>query len=253
PKPTAILNQPKSTTTRKKTLRKKSANGKQVDLFSQPQSSASNLITSKSNEVEIKTIQEDLIKFISEPAPFKGKLQPFHRNDTLVVEHGLVGYLQNVDIDQGTAIFHPLKLSLQQLERTKAYIQIRDTYNDLYTKEASLQSEQKEERKTLNGLYDAFVKIYGNLNSAYNIKLIKTDSAGRDIPYLERVVGGVVHKADIFHHPVSFSTVKITTDNPDEALAASLNKYGKVDLNYMSEVSGIEPNELIEALKTKLY
>src|SRR5690606_14844463 len=210
------------------------ANGKQVDLFSQPQSTISTISTSKLNEVAIN--QDDLINIIPESAPFKGKLQSFYRNDTLVVENALVGYLQNVDTDQGTAIFHPLQLSVQQKERAKAYIDIRDTYNDLYTKEASLQLEQKEERKTLNVLYDAFVKKKGNLNSADNIKLIRTDSTGTDIPYLERVVGGVVHKADIFHHPVSFSIVKITADNPDEALAASLNKYGKVDLDYMYEI-----------------
>jgi hypothetical protein len=88
-------------------------------------------------------------------------------------------------------------------------------------------------------LYDAFIKRYGNLNSADNIKLIKTDSAGKEMPYLERVVGGVVHKADIFSRPVSFSITTLATDNPDEALAASLNKYGSVDLDYMSEVSNM--------------
>ena len=70
---------------------------------------------------------------------------------------------------------------------------MRDTSNDLYQKEAEKQIEHKEEREKLNSLYDAFVKRYGNLNSADNIKLIKTDSAGKEIPYLERVVGGVVH------------------------------------------------------------
>jgi hypothetical protein len=54
----------------------------------------------------------------------------------------------------------------------------------------------------------------------------KTDSAGKEIPYLERVIGGVIHKADIFSRPVSFSTTTLATDNPEEALAASLNKYG---------------------------
>ena len=61
----------------------------------------------------------------------------------------------------------------------------------------------------------------------------------KEIPYLERVVGGVVHKADIFSRPVSFSTVILATDNPEEALATSLNKYGSVDLDYMSEISGM--------------
>jgi N12 class adenine-specific DNA methylase len=114
-------------------------------------------------------------------------------------------------------------------------------------KRSKKQTEHKEERETLNRLYDAFVKKYGNLNSADNIKLIKTDSAGKEIPYLERVIGGV-HKADIFSRPVSFSTTTLATDNPEEALAASLNKYGSVDLDYMSEISSMPADTLKEAL-----
>lgn len=55
---------------------------------------------------------------------------------------------------------------------------MRDTYLGLYQKEAQLQTEHKEERESLNKLYDAFVKKYGNLNNAENIRLIKTDSSG---------------------------------------------------------------------------
>src|SRR5690606_9547315 len=132
-----------------------------------------------------------------------------------------------------------LQLPPLQKARAEAYIEVRDVYQQLYIKEAEQQREHQEEREKLNRLYDVFVKRYGNFNSAENIKLIKTDSAGKEIPYLERVVGGVVHKADIFHRPVSFSTATLATDNPEEALAASLNKYGKVDLGYMSEISGM--------------
>jgi len=130
---------------------------------------------------------------------------------------------------------------------------VRDVYQQLYTKEAQHQTEYKEERENLNRLYDAFIKRYGNLNSADNIKLIKTDSSGKEIPYLERVIGGVVHKADIFSRPVSFSTITIATDNPEEALSASLNKYGSVDLDFMSEISGMPDDALKEALHGRIY
>lgn len=190
---------------------------------------------------------------IPEPAPYNGELQSYHRNDCLVVDNGWVGHLQDVDTSDGTAVFHPLQLPTLQKARAEAYIAVRDVYQDLYNKEAKFQTEYKEERETLNRLYDAFVKRYGNLNSADNIKLIKTDSSGKEIPYLERVVGGVVHKADIFSRPVSFSTLTIATDNPEEALAASLNKYGSVDLDYMSEISGMTDDALKEALHGRIY
>jgi N12 class adenine-specific DNA methylase len=96
-------------------------------------------------------------------------------------------------------------------------------------------------------------KKYGNLNTADNTKLIKTDSSGKEIPYLERIIGGVIHKADIFSRPVSFSTTTLATDNPEEALAASLNKYGNVDLDFMSEISSLPADTLKEALHGRLF
>lgn len=190
---------------------------------------------------------------IPQPARYSGEMQSFHRNDCLAVDNGWVGHLQDVDASGGTAVFHPLQLPTLQKARAEAYINIRDVYQQLYNKEATFQTEQKEERENLNRLYDAFVKRYGSLNSADNIKLIKTDSSGKEIPYLERVVGGVVRKADIFSHPVSFSTTTIATDNPDEALAASLNKYGWVDLDFMTEISGMTGDALKEALHGRIY
>ena len=190
---------------------------------------------------------------IPEPAPYTGELQSYYRNDCLVVDNGWVGHLQDVDTSDGTAVFHPLQLPTLQKARAEAYIAVRDVYQKLYNKEAKFQTEYKGERENLNRLYDAFVKRYGNLNSVDNIKLIKTDSSGKEIPYLERVVGGVVHKADIFSRPVSFSTLTIATDNPEEALAASLNKYGSVDLEYMSEISGMTDDALKEALHGRIY
>ncbi|SFO28674.1 Helicase conserved C-terminal domain-containing protein [Paenimyroides ummariense] len=253
-------NQFKSQSKRPKTQKKRSQNNQQIDLFSNPvlnsdkpsisQPPSSNAL---SNLETKKQTTNNTVNEIPEPAPYSGKLEQFHRSDCLAFNNGWVGYLKNVNTEQGSALFHPLQLTQHQKDRAKAYIQLRDTYNELYTKETTLQAEHKEERIRLNALYDVFIKKFGNLNSSDNIKLIKTDSSGTDIPYLERVVGGVVHKADIFNHPVSFSTAKITADNPDEALAASLNRYGKVDLNYMVEVSGITHEELKEALNNKLY
>lgn len=205
------------------------------------------------SQVETQAISNSPINIIPDPAPFNSELQTFHRNDCLVVDNGWVGHLQDVDTSNDSAIFHPLQLSFLQKARIEAYIEVRDVYQQLYTKESELQTEHKEERKNLNYLYDVFVKKYGNLNSADNIKLIKTDSASKEIPYLERVVGGVVHKADIFHQPVSFSTSTLATDNPDEALAASLNKYGNVDLDYMSEISNIPTDALKETLHGRIF
>ncbi|MGJ1484221.1 N-6 DNA methylase [Sphingobacterium multivorum] len=275
--PVAVLAPPKRTTQTKRqtTNKNRRAIGRQADLFSSAmQQSFTPPVTHKatngntpSNDKKQEAIG-DLFSGINgngqaaapaipdtipEPAPYSGELQSFHRNDCLVVDKGWVGHLQDVATADGTAVFHPLQLPALQKARAEAYIAVRDIYQQLYTKEAQHQTEHKEERETLNRLYDVFVKRYGNLNSADNIKLIKTDSSGKEIPYLERVVGSVVHKADIFSRPVSFSTVTIATDNPEEALAASLNKYGNVDLGYMSEISGMAEEALKAALHGRIY
>ncbi len=275
--PVMVAAPPKRTTQvkRQSTNNRRGAISRQPDLFSsamqQPYTPPGTIIASSENTSTNGKKQEaigDLFSQINgngqtdkpavpdtipEPAPYTGELQSYYRNDCLVVDNGRVGHLQNVDTSEGTAIFHPLQLPSLQKARAEAYIAVRDVYQELYNKEAKFQTEYKEERENLNSLYDAFTKRYGNLNSTDNIKLIKMDSSGKEIPYLERVVGGVVHKADIFSRPVSFSTLTIATDNPEEALAASLNKYGSVDLDYMSEISGITDDALKEALHGRIY
>ncbi|MDV3733952.1 DNA methylase [Elizabethkingia anophelis] len=275
--PVAVLTPPKRATPTKKqaTRRTRMPIGRQPDLFSSamqqpytlPVSNGNKTLNGKQQEVigdlfsqqngngqaDKPAIPVAVLATIPEPAPFSSELQSFHRNDCLVVDNGWVGYLQDVDTSDGTAVFHPLQLPVTQKARAEAYIQVRDIYQQLYTKEAQHQTEHKEERENLNRLYDAFIKRYGNLNSADNIKLIKTDSAGKEMPYLERVIGGVVHKSDIFSRPVSFSTTTLATDNPQEALASSLNKYGSVDMDYMSEISSMPADALKEALHGKIF
>ena len=271
--PVAVIAPPKKgTQTQRQTSTKRRANiVRQADLFSSviqppyipPISNGNTSTVSKKEEVigdlfsglngNGQAQKQTVVSTIPEPALYSKGLQSFHRSDCLVLDNGWVGHLQDVDKNGATAMFHPLQLPSLQKVRAEAYISVRDSYLDLYQKEAVKQNEHTVERKTLNNLYDVFVKRYGNLNSAENIKLIKTDSAGKEIPYLERVVGGVVHKADIFSRPVTFSTTILATDNPDEALASSLNKYGKVDLYYMSEISSMPADALKEALHGRIF
>lgn len=276
----AVLAPPKRTTQvkRQSANKRRSTINRQTDLFSAMQQpytpSVSNRVTNGNtatngkkqeaigglfssingnHQANTPVIPITVPNTIPEPAPYSDELQSFHRNDCLVVDNGLVGYLKDLDTGDKRAMFHPLQLAPLQKARAEAYVAVRDNYLDLYQKEAKTQIEHKEDRKNLNVLYDAFTKKYGNLNTADNIKLIKTDSAGKEIPYLERVIGAVVHKADIFHQPVSFSTTTLATDNPDEALAASLNKYGKVDLDYMSQISGMLSADLKSALQGRIF
>lgn len=187
------------------------------------------------------------------PRSFSQSLEPHHREGSLVQENSLqVGYLK--DITRYGATFHPLDLPKEQKEKAQLYISIRDSYQRLYTYEAEKHEENKEHRTSLNASYDEFVKHFGFLNSKSNAKLILMDASGRDVLSLERAEDGRFVKADIFDHPVAFSKNELThVDTPEEALSASLNKFGEVRLDYMQTLCDHSREELIAGLKGRIF
>ncbi len=167
-------------------------------------------------------------------------------------EKGRVGYLR--DLDALRPMFHPLNLSPTQRSKASLYIEIRDTYFHLYDNEAQTQTENPALREMLNRLYDDFTERFGRLNDKRNLDLIKMDARGTEILSLERYIDGKARKADIFDHPVAFNPNEIThAEDANEALVASLNKYGRVDLEYMASLTGATQQQMLEELKGRIY
>ena len=193
--------------------------------------------------------KEDVMK----PRPFDEKLESFHREGSMVLDSARnIGVLK--DLTKYGATFMPLDLNMEQKEKAVLYIALRDAYQKLYTYEAEEQTENKQMRESLNVYYDAFFIRFGNLNAKQNVKFILMDASGRDMLSLERVENGQFTKSDIFDHPVSFSLDEVShVDSPEEALTASLNKFGRIDLPYMTELSDMPEQELTEALKGRIY
>lgn len=193
--------------------------------------------------------KEDAMK----PRPFDEKLESFHREGSMVLDSaGNIGVLK--DLTKYGATFMPLDLNMEQKEKAVLYIALRDAYQKLYTYEAEEQTENKQMRESLNVYYDAFFIRFGNLNAKQNVKFILMDALGRDMLSLERVENGQFTKSDIFDHPVSFSLDEVShVDSPEEALTASLNKFGRIDLPYMTELSDMPEQDLTEALKGRIY
>ena len=198
---------------------------------------------------ELARKKEDAMK----PRPFDEKLESFHREGSMVLDSaGNIGVLK--DLTKYGATFMPLDLNMEQKEKAVLYIALRDAYQKLYTYEAEEQTENKQMRESLNVYYDAFFIRFGNLNAKQNVKFILMDASGRDMLSLERVENGQFTKSDIFDHPVSFSLDEVShVDSPEEALTASLNKFGRIDLPYMTELSDMLEQELTEALKGRIY
>ena len=193
--------------------------------------------------------KEDVMK----SSPFDEKLESFHREGSMVLDSARnIGVLK--DLTKYGATFMPLDLNMEQKEKAVLYIALRDAYQKLYTYEAEEQTENKQMRESLNVYYDAFFIRFGNLNAKQNVKFILMDASGRDMLSLERVENGQFIKSDIFDHPVSFSLDEVShVDSPEEALTASLNKFGRIDLPYMTELSDMPEQELTEALKGRIY
>lgn len=191
------------------------------------------------------------------PRPFKGILEPHLKDGSLAWVHtqGVryqVGVLKDVTCYGAT--FQPLDMEGMQKEKAQLYISMRDTYERLYAQEAERQEANDMLRRHLNTYYDEFVMRYGCLNARQNVKLLMMDASGRNMLALERSEGGTMVKADIFDRPVSFSQeTTVTAESPEEALSASLNRYGGVNLPYMESLCDMAQADMLEALKGRVY
>ena len=186
--------------------------------------------------------------------------RPYHRTPEMHLREGSlvanrardIGYLK--DITPYGATFQPLGLTGYQKEKALLYVSLRDAYERLYRYESNRREENVPWREHLNTCYDEFVMRYGNLNAKQNVKLVMMDAGGRDILSLERAEDGKFVKADIFDRPVSFSVENhANVGSPEEALSASLNKYGTVNLDYMRGITDSTEEELLNALKGRIF
>ena len=186
------------------------------------------------------------------PRKFSEDIQHFHQNGSMVVDNGQVGFLS--EVRKNGATFTPLPIKPEQEKRAMLYITMSETYQQLYHYEAETHEESADLREHLNQYYDEFVDRYGNLNEKQNAKFILMDANGRDALALERGENGHFVKADIFDHPVAFAVDEVTSvDTPMEALSASLNKYGEVNLEYMGSLVDMEQDAMIDSLAGHIF
>ena len=152
-------------------------------------------------------------------------------------------------------LFFTFKQSKQQGTESKEQEMkaLHQTYSDLYNYEAGWQDENEEGRLKLNNLYDSFIKAYGFLNEPKNASLAKRLGI-TDLLAIERYENGSWVKADIMLAPVAFSTDdEPKASTPQEALAASLNKYGKPNIDYMLSITTATRDELLNELHDEMY
>ncbi|WQY60589.1 DEAD/DEAH box helicase family protein [Helicobacter pylori] len=150
----------------------------------------------------------------------------------------------------------PTKInSKAQDSRLKAYLKIKDALNDLTSAELNPLSsdfELENKRAKLNLVYDEFVKKFGYLNENKNRKDIKQDLYGAKVLGLEKDFEKEItprsakmqnieprqaqaKKAQIFFERTLNPKKELIITNAKEALIASINQKGGLDLHFIRD------------------
>lgn len=181
---------------------------------------------------------------------YQGQLSAHLINGSLVVQNNQIGRIENIENIENVS-FAPIQVS--NYDKLVSIIKLRDTYETLYEYEKSFGVENTNLRSLLNNQYDEFVTGYGYLNSKGNAGEIMLDAKGRELLSLETGNGKEFIKTDIFREPVSIAQAKAQIFSPQESLAGSLNKFGNINLSYMSELSSLSKEQIIQELSGKIF
>ncbi|OGO91733.1 MAG: hypothetical protein A2Y17_13300 [Clostridiales bacterium GWF2_38_85] len=176
---------------------------------------------------------------------------PSVRNFSFAVVDGKVYFREN-------SRMNPCELPTTTESRVKGMIAIRDCVRTLieYQTEDYSDSDIASEQAKLNRLYDSFTIKYGLISSRANVSVFGSDSSFPLLGALEIVDedGNLARKADMFTKRTIRPKVEIThVDTASEALAVSLGEMGKVDLDYMVELTDMTEEQLITELDGVIF
>jgi N12 class adenine-specific DNA methylase/adenine-specific DNA methylase len=176
---------------------------------------------------------------------------PRVRNFSYTVVDGQIFYRQD-------SRMVPVELPVTAQNRVKGLIEIRECVRNLIMYQTDDYPEHtiNAEQAKLNRLYDSFTHKYGPVNSRGNNMAFAQDSAYCLLCSLEVLNenGELERKADMFRKRTIKPHIPIThVDTATEALAASMNEKGRVDIEYMSELTGFTTEKLIQELEGVIF
>lgn len=189
---------------------------------------------------EFDIVEEDEYEIESIPA------DPQVRNYSYTVIGDRVYYREN-------SLMNKVDVGDTTFKRIKGMIRIRDTVRDLITYQSEDYPEEMiaKKQRELNDYYDVFTQAYGLLNSRGNTIAFREDSSFYLLCSLENLNedGTLKSKAAMFTQRTirkkkEFNNVATA----NEALMVSLSEKAKVDINYMSELTGISNEKIKEDL-----
>lgn len=176
---------------------------------------------------------------------------PDVRNFSFTVVDGKIYYREN-------SRMNPVDASATAESRIKGMIAIRDCVRTLieYQTEDYPDADIKAEQEKLNRLYDDFSKKYGLISARANNSAFNSDSSYCLLASLEVLddEGNFLRKADMFSKRTIKQKVTVqSVDTASEAYALSLAEKARIDMPYMSQLTGKTEQELFEDLKGVIF
>ena len=176
---------------------------------------------------------------------------PAVRNFSYTLVDGQIYYREN-------SRMNPVEVSKTAESRIRGMIELRDCVRLLleYQTEDYPDEEIKAQQAKLNTLYDAFTRKYGLINSRGNAIAFDQDSSYFLLCSLEILDEdrNLKRKADLFvkrticsHKPAE------KVDTAVEALALSIGEKARVDMEYMSRLTGKDEETLFSDLKGVVF
>nr|WP_060800187.1 SNF2-related protein [Peptoniphilus harei] len=156
------------------------------------------------------------------------------------------------------SIMQRISLNQKDKDKVKEYLRLNESLRKVitYQREDYSDEEIKKEQENLNKFYDDFNSKHGRLNSKTNKKLFREDANFSLISTLEKLdkKGNFIGKSDIFNKRTIKKAVIIDhTDRAIDALVLSISQKGKINFDYMEELTGKTRDKLIEELKGEIF
>lgn len=203
-------------------------------------------IHGKYQEAELPELGDDETVSKSIPA------DPNVKNYSYAVVDGEVYFREN-------SVMVKPDLNATAMERVKGLVELRDCVHeliDLQLDEYASDSDIKVKQEELNTLYDGFSDKYGLINDRGNRLAFSDDSSYYLLCSLEILndEGGLKRKADMFtKHTIRQQRSVSHVETASEALAVSIGEHAKVDLEFMSKLSGLSENEIVRDLRGVIF
>ena len=146
----------------------------------------------------------------------------------------------------------------KSLERMKGLHTLRQATMELINAQADGCTDEQlaELQKKLNSIYDNFRTKFGNITDSANSRCFSNDDDYNTLAALEvvNVENKTVEKAAIFTKRTILPDIPISkVDTAQEALQVSMDRLGKVNILYMSQLTDTTPEKVITDLADEIF